>query len=129
MAKQFPTAQKFAEQLKKKSDEDEKRMETLPWRELTVKDIYRIDSMKEIADCGKFGDIGVVLQMTTAAGLTINVWAASLVAKELRGDGWKKEGRMDFPCYVQPLGMKNCKKDPQRQYHAFQLLTAEEMDC
>ena len=55
MASQFPTAQKFSEQLKKKNDEEEKRMKTLSWRDLTVNGIYRIDSMKEIADCGQPG--------------------------------------------------------------------------
>ena len=128
MASQFPTAQKFSEQLKKKNDEEEKRMKTLPWRDLTVNDIYRIDSMKEIADCGQPGRNSTILQMTTGAGLTIKVWATSLITKELQGDGWR-EGEMIFPCYVQPLGMKNCKKDPQRQYHAFQLVTGAEMDC
>ena len=128
MVSQFPTAQKFAEQLKKKNDEEEKRMKILPWRDLTRKDIYRIDSMKEIADCGQFGRNSTILQMTTAAGLTINVWATSLITKELQGDGWR-ECEMTFPCYIQPLGMKNCKKDPQRQYHAFQLMTGVEMDC
>ena len=128
MASQFPTAQKFSEQLKKKNDEEEKRMKTLPWRDLTVNDIYRIDSMKEIADCGQFDRNSTILQMTTAAGLTINVWATSLITKELQGDG-RREGEMNFPCYVQPLGMKNCKKDPQRKYHEFQLMTGAEMDC
>lgn len=128
MASQFPTAQKFAEQLKKKNDEEDKRKKTLPWRDLTVKEFYRIDSMKEIANCGQFGGNAMTLEMTTAAGLTINVWATSVIAKELRGDGWR-EGKMDFPCYIQPLGIKMSKKDPQRQYHAFQLLTGTEMDC
>ena len=128
MASQFPTAQKFAEQLKKKNDEEEKRMKTLPWRDLTVKDIYRIDSMKEIADCGQFSRNSTTLKMTTAAGLAINVWATSLITKELQGDG-RREDEMNFPCYVQPLGMKICKKDQQRQYHAYQLMTGTEMDC
>ncbi len=129
MASQFPTAQKFAEQLKKKNDEEEKRMKTLPWRDLVVNDIYRIIGMKEIADCGQFGGDATTLQMTTSTGLTISVWATSLIAKDLRGDGWKSKGKMNFPCYIQPLGLKNCKKDPQRQYHAFKILTAEEMEC
>ena len=91
--------------------------------------------MKEIADCGQFGRNSTMTTtmtrnstMTTAAGVTINVWATSLITKELQGDG-RREGEMNFPCYVQPLGMKNCKKDPQRQYHAFQLMTGTEMDC
>ena len=128
MASQFPTAQKFAEQLKKKNNEEEKRVKTFPWRDLTVNDIYRIDSMKEIADSSQFGSNSATLQMTTTAGLAINVWATSLIIKELRGDGWRGD-KMNFPCYIQPLGMKNCKKDPQRQYHAFELLTGAEMDC
>ena len=41
----------------------------------------------------------------------IYVWATSLITKELQGDG-RREGEMNFSCYVQPLGMKNCKKDP-----------------
>ncbi len=128
MTSQFPSAEKFAAQLKKKNAEEEVKMKAVYWRDLTVKDIYRIDDMTEIADCSQFGGNSTILKMTSAAGLPMNVWATSIVAKELRGDGWRG-GKMKFPCYVQPLGLKASKKEPQRQYHAFQMLTGEEMFC
>ncbi len=64
------------EQLKKKKEEESKKINTLSWRELAVNDIYRVNGMKEVADSGsQFGGDSVVLQMTSMAGLEINVWA------------------------------------------------------
>ncbi len=101
-------------------------MKAVYWRDLKVNDIYRIDDMIEIVDCNQFDGNSMMLKMTTGAGLTINVWATSIVAKELRGDGWRGV-KVKFPCYVKPLGLKTSKKDTQ--YHAFQLLSEVEMNC
>ncbi len=125
----FPTANKFEEQLKKKKDAEEKRMKTIAWKELAVGDIYRIDGASEIDGYSQFaGGNSMLLDVTSEAGLKINVWATSLIAKEVRGDGWNKN-KVTFPCYVKPMGMKKCKNDAQRQYHAFKLLSEEEMMC
>ncbi len=128
MASQFPSAEKFNKQLQKKKDGEEAKMKTVNWRELEVDAIYRIDGMEELTDSSQFGGTSMLLKMTTAAGLAINVWATSIVAKELRGDGWKGVKAV-FPCYIRPLGLKTSKKDAQRRYHAFQLLSEVEMNC
>ncbi len=128
MAGKFPSAEQFDKQLQKKKDGEVAKMKTVNWRELEVDAIYRIDGMEEITDCSQFGVTSMLLKMTTAAGLAMSVWATSIVAKELRGDGWKGVKAV-FPCYIRPLGLKTSKRDSARRYHAFQLLSGVEMNC
>jgi hypothetical protein len=123
--KVFPTVEKFNAQAVKKKESQRALTRIMTWKELTVNEIYRIDAMRIVPD-GMYGD-STVLTIATATGKILQVWATTLIVKELSGDGWNKEA-MQLPCYIQPLGWKKSKKDSSRQYHDFQILTAADMD-
>ena len=114
----FPTKEVF--------DTEMEKIETkaIPWRDLKVDEIYRIDEKREVPNT-KFGR-AFILTVSNADGNSIQVWATSLIAKTLMPDG-KEE--MKLPCFIRPRGLKVCMKDANRSYQSFRFLSAEAMNC
>ena len=117
-AAMFPTKEAF--------DKEIEKIEAIavPWRDLKVDEIYRIEEKREVPN-GKIGS-AYILRVSNADGNRIQVWATSLIAKRLMPVG-KEE--MKLPCFIRPRGLKVCKTDTNRSYQAFQLLSAEAMNC
>ena len=108
----FPTAKEFEQKVY------EKAVNAIPWKNVEVFDIYRIDEVMEITK-SKFGDVQI-LRMEKRDQSRVNVWAPGLLRKALVGK--------TLPCFIMPLGVKKCKNDDTRTYHAFELLSAEEFE-
>ena len=109
-------------QTKEAFDKDMEKIEAkaIPWKDLKVDEIYRIDEKREVSN-SKFRR-AFILTVSNADGNSIQVWATSLIAKTLMPDG-KEE--MKLPCFIRPRGLKVCMKDATRSYQAFQLLPAQ----
>ena len=114
----FPSKDAFDKEMEKIE------AKAIPWRDLKVDEIYRSDEKREVPNA-KFGRT-YILTVSNADGNTIQVWATSLIVKELMPD--RKE-EMKLPCFIRPRGLKVCMKDENRSYQAFQLLSAEAMNC
>ena len=112
-AAMFPTKEVFDKEMEKIE------VKAIPWRELKVDEIYRIEEKSEVPN-GKFGR-AFILTVSNADGNSFQVWATSLIAKTLMPGG-KEE--MKLPCFIRPRGKKVCMKDANRSYQAFQLLPA-----
>ena len=112
-AAMFPSKEAFDKEMEKIE------AKAIPWRDLKVDEIYRIDEKREVPNT-KFGR-AFILPVSNADGNSIQVWATSLIAKKLMPDG---EEEMKLPCFIRPRGKKVCMKDANRSYQAFQLLPA-----
>ena len=112
-AAMFPTKEVFDKEMEKIE------VKAIPWRELKVDEIYRIEEKREVPNT-KFGR-AFILTVSDVDGNSIQVWATSLIAKKLIPDG--KETKL--PCFIRPRGLKVCKTDANRSYQAFQLLPAQ----
>ena len=86
--------------------------------ESEVFEIYRIDEVMEIENC-KFGD-AVILRMAKRDHSRVNIWAPGLLKKALVGK--------TLPCFIMPMGVRKCKNDDKRTYHAFELLAAKDFE-
>jgi hypothetical protein len=115
MATTFPTKEEFNVMVK--NEEDGNRY--FSFSKLAVNTIYHIDGWKR-AD-GKFGG-GIVLKLTKEDGVSVNVWATPLLLAKLNLD--KEELSSDR--YIRPLGLKVCKTDTAKNYHAFDLIGGQE---
>ena len=109
----FPTKEAFDKEMEKIE------AKAIPWRDLKVDEIYRIDEKREMPN-GKFGR-AFILRVSNADGNSIQVWATSLIAKRMED--------MKLPCFIRPRGLKVCKTDPSRSFQAFQLLSAGDFKC
>ena len=67
----------------------------------------------------KFGD-AQILRMVNRDQSRVNVWAPGLLKKALEGK--------TLPCFIMPMGVRKCKNDDKRTYHAFELLQAKEFE-
>ena len=114
----FPSKDAFDKEMEKIE------AKVIPWRDLKVDEIYRIDEKREVPN-GKFGR-AFILCISNADGNSIQVWATSLITKKLMPDG-KEE--IKLPCFIRPRGLKVYMKDANRSYQAFQVLSAEAMNC
>ena len=109
----FPTKEVFDKEMEKIE------AKAIPWKEFKVDEIYRIEEKREVLT-GKFGR-GFILRVSNVDGNSIQVWATSLIAKELE--------EKKLPIFIRPRGLKVCKKDKNRSYQGFQLLSAEAINC
>ena len=114
----FPSKEAFDKEMEKIE------AKAIPWRDLKVDEIYRIVEKREVPN-SNFGRV-FILTISNADGNSIQVWATSLIAKKLMPVG-KEE--MKLPCFIRPRSLKLCMKDANRSYQAFQLLSAEAMNC
>ena len=67
----------------------------------------------------KFGD-AQILRMVKRDQSRVNVWAPGLLRNALVGK--------TLPCFIMPMGIRKCKNDDKRTYHAFELLSGEEFE-
>ena len=109
----FPTKEVFDKEMEKIE------AKAIPWKELKVDEIYRIEEKMEVLT-GKFGP-AFILRVSNDNGDSLKVWATSVIARDL---DTKK-----LPIFIRPRGLKVCKKDKNRSYQAFQLLSAEAINC
>ena len=109
-------------QTKEAFDKEMEKIEakTIPWKDLKVDEIYRIDEKREVPN-SKF-ERAYILTISNANANSIQVWATSLIAKTLMPVG-KEE--MKLPCFIRPRGLKVCLKYANRSYQAFLLLPAQ----
>ena len=108
----FPTMKEFKDKVY------EKAANPISWKDVEVFEIYRIDEVMKIENC-KFGD-AVILRMVKRDHSRVNVWAPGLLKKALVGK--------TLPCFIMPMGVRKCKNDDKRTYHAFELLSANEFE-
>ena len=109
----FPTVEAFNKQAEKK------RLEGLmAWKDLLVETVYKVLSTSKIEQT-RYGNPAMIIRMCTVDGREISVWATSLIMEDL--------AEMQLPCFVKPLGLQQCKNDVKRLYHAYELLTMEEL--
>ena len=116
----FPTKEAFDKQIEKNPP----FRKAISWNELKVNEIYKIEEKKVIPN-GKFGP-GLILRVSNIDGNSMHVWATQLISQRLLADG---EEKVMLPCFIRPLGLRPSKKDSKRSYQAFQLLSAEELNC
>ena len=105
----FPTREEFARKVQERRP--------LPWKMLNIFQIYRIDEAKEIKN-GRFGD-AVILKMAEHDNSKVYVWAPKLLINALKDE--------TLPCFVKPMGIRNCKGDEKRTYETFELVSMEEL--
>ena len=108
----FPTMREFEQKVYEKAEN------AMPWKNVKVFEIYRIDEVMEVKT-SKFGD-AAILRMVKRDQSRVNVWATGLLKKALVGK--------TLPCFIMPMGIRKCKNDDQRTYHAFELLSAGEFE-
>ena len=109
----FPTKEAFDKHVEKPFTKAE------PWASLKVNEIYRIDEKKIIPNT-KFGE-GLILRLADEDGNTSNVWATRIIAHRLLDGHGEK-----LPCFIRPLGLKQCTRDTSRSYHHFQLVRGDD---
>jgi hypothetical protein len=110
----FPTKEAFNEEIKK--EEEENRV--FSWAKLEEGSIYQIHASR--VGRGKFGS-GFILTLAKEDAIKINVWATPQAARRLNLD---IDGEFKKNRYIRPLGLKACKTDSTRNYHAFDLMGA-----
>ena len=108
----FPTMKEFEQKVYEKAGN------AIPWKNVEVFEIYRIDEVMEVKT-SKFGD-AAILRIVKRDQSRVNVWAPGLLKKSLLGK--------TLPCFIMPMGIRKFKNDDQRTYHAFELLSAEEFE-
>ena len=106
----FPTMKEFEQKVY------EKATNAIPWKNVEVFEIYRIDEVLEITK-SKYGD-AQILRMVKRDQSRVHVWAPGLLRNALVGK--------TLPCFIMPMGFRKCKNDDTRTYHAFELLSGEE---
>ncbi len=110
----FPTLEVFDKQAEQRRKEFG---DAIPWRQLPLAIIYRIDSVKNVAKT-KFGD-AAILNVSTEDGRVQKVWATTLLKNDLQ--------QKKLPVFVKPLGLRVCKTDSTRFYQAYVLMTSKEL--
>ena len=78
-AAMFPSKDAFDKEMEKIE------AKAIPWRDLKVDEIYRIDEKREVPD-SKYRRT-FILTVSNTDGNSIQVWATSLIAKKLMPDG------------------------------------------
>ena len=67
----------------------------------------------------KFG-AAAILRMVKRDQSRVNVWAPGLLKNAMVGK--------TLPCFIMPMGIRKCKNDDKRTYHAFELLSMDEFE-
>ena len=88
------------------------------WRELTVDDVYYINTIHERVVKGQTSKYAVLDNIVS--GLRTTAWLPSLIARDLEAYNVEKT-----PTYIQPLGMK-ANKDGTRDYYDFVIIADED---
>ena len=105
----FPTMKEFEQKVY------EKATNAIPWKNVEVFEIYRIDEVMEVKT-SKFGD-AAILRMVKRDQSRVNMWAPGLFKNAMVGK--------TLPCFIMQMGIRKCKTDDKRTYHAFELLSME----
>jgi hypothetical protein len=118
----FPSRDAFDQQMEKV----EAYTKAIAWSQLAINEIYKIEDKRIILKT-KFGK-GMILRVSNVDGNTYHVWSPNLLSQKLLEEGEDKKKVVKFPCFIRPLGLKQCKNDTSRSYQAFQLLSAAELN-
>ena len=86
------------------------------WGEVPIDRIYRIEEI--LPRKSDFGE-QFILRLTTEDGTSCRAWVSSLLRDEI------KTLPRDKKMFVRPLGQCQTKKNPDKKFHKYELITLE----
>tara|TARA_Y100000310_G_C20151423_1_gene564912 strand:+ start:107 stop:433 length:327 start_codon:yes stop_codon:yes gene_type:complete len=92
------------------------RANVIPWSEVAINRIYQIEEI--LPRKSDFGE-QFILRLTTEDGTSCRAWASSLLREEI------KTLPRDKKMFVRPLGQCQTKKNPDKKFHKYELITLE----
>ena len=93
---------------------DERINAILPWRDVAKFMYHRVLSIRSFTK--KDGCTSVVLSLQRRTGLSFEVWATSLIARDI-GDKLEEAKRQGHNLYIKSLGLKKAKNN--RDYYSY----------